>query len=131
MKQVTRWRPDTCGCVLEYEWEDTEDLDTRTVTHKKTVVTCSAHARLKDQGLYDAVHSENTRKNITFGLLIEDLTEEEKAEAYYKYKWRFDQNRVLIIDFEGTSAEAKASVEARLNTRFGVNKVKFEGMIEV
>lgn len=29
MKRITTWSPDTCNCVIEYEWDDTEDQNTR------------------------------------------------------------------------------------------------------
>ena len=28
-KHLTRWRPDTCGCVIEYEWDSDRPEEAR------------------------------------------------------------------------------------------------------
>ncbi len=41
-KHLTRWRPDTCGCVIEYEWDDAEAEEARQHVPKK-IDACPDH----------------------------------------------------------------------------------------
>lgn len=60
MLKRTRWQPDTCGCVIEYEWDDAVPQEERThnyVAH----VACARHQAAS--ATLATVHSENRRKN--------------------------------------------------------------------
>ena len=95
MKQVTRWSPDSCGCVLEYEWDDAVPATARTHTFKTVVKKCSSHSALTDKDIYNQVLSENTRKNKVFGIAQQFLPEI-KSE---NYNWSFDDKRILKVGF--------------------------------
>lgn len=62
--KVTRWSPDTCGCVVEYEWDDTVPAKNRVRKFKACVRKCPRHAHLDDEAVYNAITEENSRKNI-------------------------------------------------------------------
>lgn len=81
--KVTRWSPDTCRCVFEYEWDETTKEDNRTHTLKTVVNRCSEHA-LADQALFDAVIDENKTKNavVTEIISLTTLTPEDIIFSY-------------------------------------------------
>lgn len=43
MIQITRWSPDTCKCILEYQWDDVIPEDEREHTVYNIVSACSEH----------------------------------------------------------------------------------------
>lgn len=45
-KHVTQWEPDTCGCVLRYEWDDTQSPEERLHVAVEHIHTCDAHAHM-------------------------------------------------------------------------------------
>jgi len=120
--KVTRWSPDTCDCIFEYEWDDTQ----ATITHsfKKAIHLCNHHKALVADKAYDVVLSENTRKNIVFGeaqrvkpdITIDDFT------------WSFEgagKNRKLKVGFFGKlMAGEKSNLQAQCNSKFGAGKVE-------
>lgn len=128
--QVTRWSPDTCGCILEYEWNDTQPADTRVHSFKNAIHLCEYHlpfAIMKEkpllgQGAYDEVISENTRKNVVFAdvqILFPSLMPE-------NYNWSFDTQRKLKVGFLGISiiSAQKKSLQDAFDAKFGKNKVE-------
>ncbi|MBA7608869.1 hypothetical protein ES703_16053 [subsurface metagenome] len=121
MLQVTRWSPDTCGCILEYEWDDTLDENARTHSFKKAVKLCEHHKALIADKAYDEVLSENTRKNQAFGLAKEVKPELEMED----YTWSFDANRKLKVGFLGKlKAGEKSGLQTLCDNEFGVNKIE-------
>lgn len=63
MLQVTRWRPDTCGCILEYEW-DSDETETQRVHRLVNVVNqCSTHLIYSLEDLLSAVETHNRTYN--------------------------------------------------------------------
>lgn len=121
MLQVTRWSPDTCGCILEYDWDDTLDENARTHSFKKAVKLCEHHKALLGAKAFDQVMSENTRKNIAFGearKIRSDIAPED-------YTWSFDANRKLKVGFLGKlKAGEKSRLQSLCDNEFGVNKIE-------
>lgn len=122
MKQITRWSPDTCECVIDYEWDDSQDENTRTHSFKRTIRACPEHKALAGKPHYDQVLSENTRKNITFDVI-------QKAHPQVtpdNYLWFFDKDRVLQVSLVGVDLPeaAKKGLQTALDARFGEGKVK-------
>lgn len=121
VKKITRWSPDTCDCVLEYEWDTEDELDSREHTFKNSVKECSAHSEVSLEKKYPVVLSENRTKNKILKEVIdsvESLRQEviEKGESRFeladgvKYKYSFSgtgENRVF--DFEFTGKDLKKS----------------------
>jgi len=125
MLQVTRWSPDTCGCILEYEWDDTLEGSDRVHSFKKVVKLCPEHERLGFQGkdTFDKVMEENTSKNIAWGQIMEELnlTREDLAQ----YIWFFDEGRQLQVSVtQPIAAAEKQAIQNRLDTRLGQGKTK-------
>lgn len=64
MIKRTTWYPDTCDCIIEYEWDDSisENLRVHTVVN---VQRCPIHLnQLSDVACFATVNAENTLKNI-------------------------------------------------------------------
>jgi len=121
MKQVTRWSPDTCGCVFEYEW-DTEE-EPRVHRFKKLVNRCAVHALSPtNESCFDTVLEENQRKNKAFGI-AGDVISGLQPENYH---WVFDAGRKLKVDFVGVSLgiAQKNKITQQCNTEFGPGKVE-------
>jgi len=121
MLRVTRWRPDTCDCIFEYEWDDTQSQDARTHSFKKAVQLCEHHQTLLATKAYDEVISENSRKNTVF-----TLAQEIKSDiALEDYTWSFDKIRKLKVGFLGKLKGAeKAQLKTLCSTRFEAGKIE-------
>lgn len=129
MKHINRWYPDTCGCVIEYEWDDSEPEDKRTHRVVRFVKVCDAHkkflplsaketpeevlmAQEDKERLFSQVLEENRRKNYVLFEIINKFPEfaEERITPNgekikdlrpgISYQWRFDDNRRLIISIK-------------------------------
>ena len=133
MKKITRWRPDTCGCELEFEWDNEVSLDKRTHLPGKYVVKCAAHNHIEDNTRhFESVLEENRRKNQTLTILKElplsfveqNTTGKATVKVFkegYEPVWSFDENRKLIIHLPNTTPEDK----------FLVSQIDFSDRIEI
>jgi len=63
MIHETTWHPDTCVCVLVYQWDDAEPDETRVHTFIRAAQTCPLHEGLSLQELVDTVLVANRLKN--------------------------------------------------------------------
>ncbi len=125
MLKTTRWSPDTCGCVLEYEWDNALEGSERTHAFKRVVKLCSEHERLGFQGkaAYDQVKSENTGKNRARGLIMQELSL--THEDLEKYVWFFNESRQLQVSVTlPIAVEKKQEIQARLDTVLGAGEAK-------
>lgn len=127
--RTTRWKPDTCKCVLEYEWDDTQEDPTFTI---KTVANkCKDHSGISvDKALYDTVLAENQMKNFVHKEIFDNTptaVEEvidvngdtiKRIKPGKAYNWSFDTNRKLVVDLAGFTQDEKDSVEGYTNTEF-------------
>lgn len=121
MLRTTYWSPDTCGCVLEYEWDDTQDENTRIHSFKKAVQLCEHHKALLGDKAYDQVMSENTCKNQVLGMVKEAYPSLELADC----TWSFDVARNLGVGFLGKlKAGEKSSLQTLCDGKFGTGKVE-------
>ncbi|GAH87731.1 unnamed protein product [marine sediment metagenome] len=114
MKQITRWSPDTCSCVLDIEWDDTEPESSRTHTIKAVVSRCGSHQAGSDEGIFKAVLSENTRKNRVFGLAQQALP----GVTLEDYDWSFDAERVLEVKFANMTPAQKVQLQQDCDNQF-------------
>lgn len=125
MLKTTRWSPDTCGCVLEYEWDNALEGSARVHSFKRVVKLCSEHERLGFQGkaAYDQVMSENKGKNRAWGLIKQELNLID--EDIEKYVWFFDESRQLQVSVtQAIAVEKKQEIQAKLDTLLGAGKAK-------
>lgn len=57
---TTRWRPDTCGCVVLYDWNN--DNGASVITNPRFEVVCRAHLVAKDDNArFQAVKTDNAK----------------------------------------------------------------------
>jgi hypothetical protein len=133
-----QWNPDTCGCVVEFEFD--ADLPGETRTHKLvSLIPCSAHTgdtAYINQTLEAAtipVHKENQRKNLGLDELATEVglpndgTRWEKLQVYLD-RWYYDtaSPRVLHIVTKGLSTQQKNRAQSAVNNRFGVGLIVIE-----
>ena len=72
MKHINRWSPDSCGCVIDYSWDDADPPEARAHSFENSVKSCPAHAAHHGKAKHwDVVADENQRKNVTLGLAAE------------------------------------------------------------
>ncbi len=147
---ATRWRPDTCGCVVEYT--DPNDLPGSSVV----ITTCPEHTGVSGAALVSAVHQENRRKNLALPELLIGLgldpadpltaftpAERQQLAAFTDAQlralleqgaitrpeppvlWNFTVGRVLEVRFRGRTptAQQRVAIQAALDSRFGVGRV--------
>lgn len=122
---TTTWRPDTCNCVIEYEWDPAVPQDARVHT-ARSAKPCAVHATIQalsgHVGTHAAVLDENQRKNKVVGAARETnptLTDDDVA-------WSFDAQRVLHVSLRGLPRQALNALQAKADTAHGVGKVKFD-----
>jgi hypothetical protein len=137
--KTTRYSPDTCGCSLEYTWDDSLPESSRTHTLSNYVTKCPAHQGLAtDQDRWNAVFEENPRKNFA----VQNILDNSPTTALYdttpsgnrvvkptvgvNFSWSGTApNRVLSLSFTGVTltTNQKNTLNTALNTRFGSGKV--------
>ena len=94
--QKTLWSPDTCGCQIEYEWDDTVPQDQRTHTVSLIVKACPIHSHHTDISThYDDVLGENQSKNKAIGLLVKTFKKLDGGQD--EIKWRFEADRSIVL----------------------------------
>lgn len=138
--QLTRWSPDTCDCVIEYEWDRDVDASVRIHTGKNIVKDCPDHAGLGNPAnFYNTILNENQRKNGTQKEILENFIQlrDEDGDGNFTFKkgieisyfWTgTDNDRVLHLTVTGfnLTPPQKATVQGILDSRFGVGKVIIE-----
>lgn len=145
MLQITRWSPDTCDCVYEYEWDDSVLPGSQTHALRQAVRLCTYHKTLADAATsYAQVINENQKKNGVLGVMLNlkntanvvlpnDPSLDTVAQANWRtllnrtistYKWQFDANRKLTVDFTAiASALDRQQLATTLNAKYGVGNV--------
>jgi hypothetical protein len=109
---VTRWRPDTCGCTLEYSWDSEDDPEARTHTPVRAE-PCEAHAaHTKEDVCYEAVLAENQGKNIFIGEIHKEIPAVADPSLVADVVWSFDADRKLVIEPVGLSKAELAKLQA-------------------
>jgi hypothetical protein len=64
MIKYTLWSPDTCGCQIEYSWDDSIDVKDRVHTCVSIRKKCEKHTHLNDKHEhFKQVLKENQDKN--------------------------------------------------------------------
>lgn len=121
---ITKWRPDTCGCEIDYQWDADEPAETRVHTPVRTV-TCAFHTGTKEK-VYEDVKNENKNKNLVVNTVMKDADIAEdipdgkggtirKVKAGKDVKWSFDANRKLEIEVLGVDQKKKDDILTELN----------------
>lgn len=135
MLKTTTWKPDTCGCVIEYEWDDAVSENVRTHKVKNIIKNCGLHGKTLEEEVYNSVLDENQRKNKMLGAIIDKIpsaTENriqedgsfiKQLKAGLQYNWKFNADRNLEVNLVGFSAANKSAIKVLANSLFGT-KIK-------
>lgn len=115
MLKTQRWFPDTCGCIIDSEWDDSVANPDNTLNK---IIKCPAHYLLTDNIAYVKVQVENKLKNIVFNLVLSLAP----ALTYDDYQWLFDKQRVLQITIPVTSNQ-KTQLQKQCDNQFGKGQV--------
>ena len=136
MLHTTRWTPDTCSCIFEYTWDDTEPQDSRTHNLKQVVQACAEHQGGTESTVWNTVSEENPRKNKAIAEIIErapdiyvdvaqDGTRTLKPGITIDFEWSgIAPNRVIRMIVKGVTLPQNHfdALQTRLNNRFGAGK---------
>lgn len=134
MIHTNRWRPDTCGCVIEYQWDDSVSEDKRVHT-PKNVSPCLHHKSGTKEEKFDKVVEENQRKNKFLSHIMENMPEvvEERSNVdgsiskrlkdSIEYTWSFDDQRNLKVDLKGLAETGRTKLK-QLASSFKQGKVE-------
>jgi hypothetical protein len=119
MIKYTLWSPDTCGCQIEYSWDDSVDAKDRVHTCVSIRKKCEHHAYLMDKHKHhNEILKENQMKNKVITKITESIPSiyEEIEIDGAKHKrlkkdknilWYFDNARKLCLTLEGFSNDEK------------------------
>lgn len=131
---ITRWSPDTCGCVIEYSWDSDVSEDERVHTFHKVVEQCPDHNGIEvHEEIHNHVLAENQTKNKVEVALFDNFprlrqnfvdaagTTQKRLDPTVKHNWRFigkDKDRQLISSFDNLSLSAteKSRITKALGT---------------
>lgn len=110
MRMVTnRWRPDTCGCVIEFEFDADLPDDQRVHVGKKVVSACATHLAESPVTHHGKVLDENRKKNHAYVKLVEAMPDEHFVSEVdfegnvtkrlkFEPRFSFDENRKLSFE---------------------------------
>ena len=117
---MTRWSPDTCGCVFDVTWDPDEVV--------AVIQTCPAHAGLPDVDVHESVLRENRTKNYLLGRALQQVAKLGKTlpdggvtlADEVEYVWEFTgsgRDRALSVRFQGVvlSAAEKGLIRAAMS----------------
>lgn len=123
---VTRWKPDTCPCVIDYEWDAQVPASRRVHTWFETIRACPAHTEV-GPAHYAAVLADNKRKNTCQGIAKEVTFRDDFPEII----WTWTAERRLDVRFPDLNDADRILVQDAVNLRFGPDKVEVERPIEM
>ena len=113
MKKTTRWSPDTCDCIIDFEW-DTEDPNAQHTT-KSIVKACSFHKGMAAAEHHSVVLSENQMKNKAVQIVAKGNIPLDKIA------FSFDKDRKLnIVSTDGSLDKIK--IQSDLDSKLGSGK---------
>ncbi len=141
---TTQWSPDTCDCIIEYQWDRDLPADQRVHILSRYVNRCAIHAvQADDTTRWNTILEENPRKNQALQLIIDnaplsfvDINTNPDSSTYKTLKAGLSlsvsvsgtpPNRVFTLTLISTTLTQtqKNAVQNALNTRFGTGKVIF------
>lgn len=121
---TTRWRPNTCDCVIEYTWDSTSDPATRVHTPSAIVQTCSRHATIVTLvSRWAQLTEENPRLNKLITRAQSSFPALFTAEGAFLGSWSFDANHVLNVTLPGVTTNQRTTIQNWCDTNLGAGKV--------
>lgn len=132
--KTTLWKPDTCDCRLEYQWDDQDPVDTRQHTASRIVSACPFHQNLPLAQHFEAVTKDNVRKNKTEQIIIEllpaltetvkDSEKKDVAQLKEPLKHKYAADGVLEITLP-PELVGKKGIEDEIHSRLNeVGKIR-------
>lgn len=118
--QITRWKPDTCECTIEYSWDDTVPQDQRAHALHRVVSKCKRHASFSDAEVWRRITDENPRKNLAIAAIEADY-----PGISEKVGWVYDDDHVLHL-FVNTADITPGPLQNKLSVKFGDNRIIVE-----
>lgn len=120
MLKVTRWSPDTCGCILDYQWDTEIPSDLRTHTFLDPVRVCQPHSVMPDSQVASMVYEENRRKNWSLDIVHSQLPDLDLSTI----SWSYNEVRALEI-FLGSlvSFQGRLLLQDAIDLQFGPGKI--------
>lgn len=137
MIKTTIWRPDTCGCEIHYEWNDTDPQASRIHTAVASTKVCDVHKGMSVPVHYDTVLRENQGKNEARGVIAENsptLTYDKDVDGVLRKEFlvgkeptfSFDKDRNLLVNLSTLDAADKTQMQAVLDSELGVKTVTIQ-----
>lgn len=141
--KITTWRPDTCGCTVEYSWDDAVPLNLRVHTFSALPVKCSIHEPLADSDVFGEINKENPLKNKALSEILETVPSHAKqitdadgniSKEFIKGKEpviTFDdpeggKNRQLVLSFSQMTPQEKTTAQGAIDATVGIGKAFVE-----
>lgn len=138
---TNRWTLDTCSCIVDISFDDTQPPDTRAHNLSNYVRRCSFHnVQANDTDRYNSITEENPRKNNARQHIIDNApvafvdTNATTGLKTLKPGLSIDfsvagtpPNRIFTMIFRGvTLTQAQINnVQTKLDSRFGAGRVIF------
>ena len=120
--KITRWSPDTCPCVIDYEWNDAVPQEARVHVANAIIEACAAHAAVTVPAAHLAlVLEENQRKNIFNGDLAGRIDLSGRIVDYV-----YDAARILLVRIEPLTGPERALLLSRI-----ANDTRFAGRVVI
>lgn len=119
MIKTTRWSPDTCECVVEYEWDTEQLVTSRSHTGKNVVTACPRHSAPTPDAHFNVVVNDNKLKNDALKVLVANypqlsITDEDGDTKLDRSKIQFYLNmeRILELTISDTDLSVVEKTEA-------------------
>lgn len=117
--QRTRWTLDTCGCVIEYVWDDAVADDVREHT-VATVRPCQEHpagadhvGKVLERDEVPA-HAQNVRRNAVLDEVRQRLGNDEGVVLTWEGQ---DAARTLVVDLRAVPPAARGALASAIRGR--------------
>lgn len=98
MIHITTWRPDTCGCEIQYAWDDSVPTEQRVHTVHAVLKSCELHPPADVGTLLEdtPVRARNFQKNDSIKKLADALgiTDGKEMAAI---QWHHDEDGKLVL----------------------------------
>lgn len=122
--QTTQFSPDTCSCVVEYEWDDAVPVELRTHRVSRIVSRDARHAALVvADAHYAQILGENQRKNRAIGHAVEAFPALLNADGDFRGTWSFTLGHVLLLTLPGVNRPSQLSVQSWCDLNLGIGLV--------
>lgn len=138
MKHITTWKPDTCDCIVHFEWDDEDQKPNKTFTAVEEFTgsrgetirakKCQHHQSISDHHEHFAVvEGENKGKNRFLKELLDELPAGDKKALkdeqgrdtgdfafLVEPTFSFDAERKLVVDHPSLTPAIKARIKTKM-----------------